>query len=460
MRARIAGAEPRPAGLRAPGAVLLVSCYELGRQPQALASPLAFLERAGFRPAPLDLALEKLDPEKIRRARFAGISVPMHTALRLGVRVGRRIRELNPACHVCYYGHYAILHGESLLRASADSVLGGEFEEHLVELVEAVESGEAVAIRSRRHFARLDFPVPSRATLPGLERYAHLVRRGQHTIAGQVEASRGCLHHCRHCPIPPVYGGRLFVVPMETVLADIRNQVRSGARHITFTDADFLNGPAHSLRLARALHAEFPEVTFDFTAKVEHILNNRERVLELGRLGALFMVSAVESLSDGVLEILDKGHTRADVFAALEILRQAGISMRPSLLPFTPWSTRADFVDLLDFAESEDLVDHIDPVQYTIRLLVPPGSLLLAHPAMQPHLENFDAEALTARWFHPDPGMDALQQQLAALVESATAADEDPRDIFQSIRTLAGTPRSVPKRRHERPPRLTEPWFC
>ncbi len=463
-----ASRSPLPVNLRAPGAVLLVSCYELGRQPQALALPIAFMERAGFQPATLDLALEKLDAAKVRHARFVGISVPMHTALRLGVQVSRRIRERNPSCHICFYGHYAVLHAESLLGGGADSVLGGELEERLVGLVEAVEGGAAPAKPSRRPdpgtaepvFARLDFPVPSRAALPGLGRYAHLVHRGRHVVAGQVEASRGCLHHCRHCPIPPVYGGRLFVVPVETVLADIRNQVRSGAQHITFSDADFLNGPAHSLRIVRAMYAEFPHVTFDFTAKVEHILRNRERVLELGRLGALFMVTAVESLSDRVLEILDKGHTRGDVLAALGILRQAGISMRPSLLPFTPWSTRADTIELLDFVEHEDLVDHIDPVQYTIRLLVPPGSLLLEHPEMQSYIECLDTEALTARWRHPDPSMDVLQQQLAALVERATAAGEDPRATFHSIRALAGAPGRTPLRRHERPPRLTEPWFC
>ena len=485
------------ADLRRPGAVLLVSCYELGRQPQALASPLAFLERTGFRPAAIDLALDPLDKEKVARARFVGISVPMHTALRLGTRVARRIRTLNPHAFVCFYGHYAVLHAEPLLADLADAVLGGELEEKLVALVEAVEKGEAGvagtsvpapgsgASSSARPavklvdaprpspaaavLERLDFPVPSRSQLPGMQRYAHLLHLGRHVVAGQVEASRGCLHHCRHCPIPAVYGGKIFIVPVTTVLADCRYQVAAGAGHISFTDADFLNGPTHALRVARALHGEFPRVTFDFTAKVEHVLRHGAVVRELGQLGAIFMVSAVESLSDRVLTILDKGHTRADVSVALTILRQAGIAMRPSLLPFTPWSTRADFLDLLDFVEDEDLVDAIDPVQYTIRLLVPPGSLLLQRSEMQPFLEGFDAEALTYIWSHPDPAMDRLQKELAALVEQATSADEDPRLTFSRIRALVQPNREAQVhhatagsllRPHERPPRITEPWFC
>ena len=147
---------------------------------------------------------------------------------------------------------------------------------------------------TRPHLAKLPFPVPSRAQLPSLERYARLERDGRRELVGYVEASRGCKHHCRHCPIPPVYGGRFFIVPREVCLADIRQSVTAGARHISFGDPDFLNGPGHALALARSLHAEFPEVTFDFTAKVEHLLRQRARLLELAALGCVFIVSAVE----------------------------------------------------------------------------------------------------------------------------------------------------------------------
>ena len=459
--------------LRQPGAILLVSCYELGRQPQALAVPLAFLERAGFAPVALDIAVDALDPFAVGRARFVGVSVPMHTALRLGVQVARRVRALNPECLVCFYGHYALLHADALLGSVANAVLGGEMEDQLVALVESFGRGgqrqNGIVAMGAPALAKLAFPVPSRAKLPALQRYAHLQHADQHVLAGQVESSRGCLHRCRHCPIPAVYDGRIFIVPVDTVLEDVRNQVAAGARHITFADADFLNGPAHALRVARALHAEFPGITFDFTAKIEHVLRERDIVRELGGLGAIFMVSAVESLNDRVLAILDKGHTRADVFEALRILRAAGIVMRPSLLPFTPWSTRSDLVDLFDFAAAEDLVDAIDPVQYTIRLLVPPGSLLLRQPEMQPLLQAFDAEALTYVWSHPDPQMDRLQKDLATLVEAATAAGEDPRVTFQRIRERVDPPSEarlrqaradVLPRPHARPPRITEPWFC
>src|SRR5512135_1841612 len=258
---------PAAGALRAPGAVLLVSCYELGHQPAGLAFPLAFLERAGFAPATVDLAVDRLDEASARRAALVAISVPMHTALRIGVLAARRIREMNPAAIICFHGLYAVLNREFLLDGVADAVLGGEAEEQLVGLAERVERGEPLAPASPVQLRRLDFPVPSRERLPALHRYAALEHDGGRRVAGVVEASRGCLHHCRHCPIPAVYGGRFFVVPAETVLEDIRRQVALGARHITFADPDFLNGPRHTLGIVSAMHAEFPDLTFDITAK-------------------------------------------------------------------------------------------------------------------------------------------------------------------------------------------------
>src|SRR5205814_1132758 len=149
----------------------------------------------------------------------------------------------------------------------------------------------------------------------------------------------------------------------DVVLEDIRGHVAAGAGHITFGDPDFLNGPGHSLRVTQAMHEEFPDLTFDFTAKVEHFLKYRELIPEMGNLGCVFVVSAVESLSYTVLENLAKGHTRDDVREALEILRCEGIAMRPSFVSFTPWTTIDDYVDVLEFVESEGLIDHVDPVQ-------------------------------------------------------------------------------------------------
>lgn len=457
--------------------ILLVSCYELGHQPAGIAMPMGLLRRAGYEAETMDVSVEGFDADKVKRAGFVGISVPMHTALRLGLRVAEEIRKLNPGCHICFYGLYATLNAEYLLGGVADSVIGGEFEEALVQLINVVQSQAPIEIddvstrslASRPVLARLNFAVPSRDTLVPLEHYAKLEHNSEQRLVGYVEASRGCLHHCTHCPIPPVYNGRFFVVPEEVVLEDIRGLVASGARHITFGDPDFLNGPGHSLRITRAMHGEFPELTFDFTAKVEHILKHRELIPEFAQTGCIFVVSAVESLSNTVLERLDKGHTREDVIEALRVLRTAGIVMRPTFVSFTPWATIDDYIDVLEFVESQDLIDHVEPVQYSIRLLVPPGSLLLSQPDRHQWLGRLVQESFSYEWTHPDPQMDELHKQVGALVEQAADGNEDAAETFYTILELAHAARGDAPASHLgppvdparlRPPRLTEAWFC
>jgi radical SAM superfamily enzyme YgiQ (UPF0313 family) len=462
------------ASVREPGEILLVSCYELGHQPLAVAWPVAFLERAGYRPAVLDVSVEPFDPERVRRARLVAISVPMHTALRLGVGVAARVRQENPSAHVCFYGLYATLNADHLLKHSADSVVSGELEDALVQLARRLEHAADRApigpsIASAPILEKLDFPAPSRSLLPSLKKYAHLERGdGRLELAGYVEASRGCKHLCRHCPIPPVYRGRFFVVDRDVVLADVRQLVGAGAAHVTFGDPDFLNGPRHALDVARALHREFPSVTFDVTAKIEHLLRQRQHLAELGALGCLFIVSAVESLSDTVLAHLDKGHTRTDVVAALGAVRAAGITLRPTWVPFTPWTTLDDYLEMLDFVEREALMDAVDPVQYSIRLLVPPGSLLAESDALRPYRGPLVEHDFYYRWTHPDPRMDQLQERVASLVATAAEAREDAALTFGRIRALADEacgvlprPRlAAPPADRRRAPRLSEAWFC
>ena len=300
--------------------------------------------------------METLRGAVIKQARLVAISVPMHTALRLSIPIAERVRRLNPDAHICFYGLYASLNADYLLRHHADSVIGGEFEEALVSRADALLSSGInypplfpPGVRTREAAAtpvlkRLPFAQPAREALPGNKHYAHLVHQGRVVQAGYVEASRGCLHTCRHCPITPVYGGRFFVVPREIVLQDIRIQVRDGgARHITFGDPDFLNGPRHSLSIAEALHQEFPDVTFDATIKVEHILEHRDLFPRLAELGCLFVVSAVESLSACVLGNLKKGHSRADVVEALAILDGPAFRCVQPLWPLLPGQRPSDY---------------------------------------------------------------------------------------------------------------------
>jgi radical SAM superfamily enzyme YgiQ (UPF0313 family) len=455
--------------VRGRGDILLVSCYEPGHQPAGVASAAAFLRRAGYDPTCLDLAVETLDDgarARLNAARLVALSVPMHTALALGLKVAERVRRENPRAHLCFFGLYAVLN-QGLLRERADTVFGPDCDETLVALAGALETGATWPSGETSGPRRLPVIAPARDALPSLDRYARLAVGSERRVAGHVEATRGCKHLCRHCPIPPVYGGRFFAVPVAAVLEDAALQVAAGARHIDFGDPDFLNGPTHALRVARAFHAAHPEVTFSFTAKVEHILKHRTFFPELAALGAVFVVSAFESVSEEVLAALDKGHHAADLPEALAIVRGAGISLRPTFVPFTPWTTVDDYLALCRFVRSQALESEVDPVQLSIRLLIPPGSLLLDHPELLPRLGPLDAQGLTHRWTTADPRLDQLEADVAALVEDATRGESPAAETFARIHALAAVAAGVSLDEvgpstgaGPAPPHLTEPWFC
>ena len=445
--------------MHAPGAVLLVSCYELGHRPSGLTRPLRALEAAGFAPDAIDIAVEPLDVEKVERARFIGISVPMHTALRLGVHLLDRIRQLKRGTpyKVCMYGLYATLNAEYLFSQGADFCIAGTDLTQLVGLVESLAKEEHSESQEFDFFAEL----------PPLEMYAQFEDKDEVRTVGYTETTHGCKHLCTHCPIPPIYNGRFFAVQRDTVLAEIQEQVVEGATHITFGDPDFLNGPTHGLRILRAMHETFPSLTFDFTTKIEHIIKNREHFPEFAQLGCRFVISAVETLNEQVLTILEKHHTRADVAEAIDIVHGTGIALRPTWVPFTPWTTLDDYLDILQFIDAHGLVYHVDPVQYAVRLLIPPGSYLLKRPETKALSLVLDEASFSYTWVHPDARMDELHKTVNALVENDGRANVDALETFYRIWTLAAdmhSRRHAPlcrnKEAHLPAPRLTEAWFC
>ena len=385
--------------------------------------------------------------------------LPMHTATRLAIPVVHRVRALNPETTIVAYGLYAPLSAELLREHGVQHVLGPEAEADLVALVEGRAVGTGTLL-SRPPISRLPSIVPDRTSLPGLDRYATLVMPdGTSRVAGSTDATRGCKHRCRHCPIVPVYDGHFRAVAIDIVLADIDQQVAAGASHITFGDPDFFNGPTHARRIVERFHDRHPEVSYDVTVKIEHLLKHRELLPLLARTGCLFVTSAVESLDDAVLALLEKGHTRADFVSAVSLCRDAGLLLVPTFVAFTPWTTREGYADLLDTVVALDLVEHVAPVQWGLRLLVTEGSRLLELTDIRRCLLPFDARSLTYPWRHDDPAVDALQAAIMTMVGTRLAR---PRgELFDAVRSLAGlAPRAPVLPSRSVIPYLNEPWYC
>lgn len=397
------------------------------------------------------------------------VSLPMHTATRLALPVLRTLRARLPAVPLCAFGLYAPLNEARLRGEGVDVVLGPESEDALVTAARAAAGHVAAAGRSPEAGSatrprRLTL-VPDRTGLPALGRYAR-VRwpDGREGIAGVAEASRGCKHVCRHCPIVPVYNGRFVAVPLPVVLDDIGAQVMQGATHITFADPDFFNGPTHALRLIEALHERWPALTYDVTIKVEHLRRHDVLLPRLVETGCAFVTTAVESLDDAVLARLDKGHTREDVEAVTARCGALGLALSPTFLAFTPWTTLDSYRHFLDDIETLGLVPHVAPVQWALRLLVTERSRLLELDDIRAVVRPFDPATLTHPWTHPDPRVDTLQR---AVMSRVGVAPQEPRDAtFDAVRALAdvaagaAAPSMPPRVARAAIPYLTEPWYC
>ena len=449
--------------------IILISTYELGHQPFGLTSVAAWLKREGAEVTCQDAAIQHLDNDALADADLIGYYLPMHTATRIAAQFIPTIKAHNPRAHVVCFGLYAPMNETYLRKLGADTILGGEFEEGL-----AAYYRHLAADRNDVHpqaepiisLARQEFILPDRHTLPHLSKYAYLIRTdGQcPRVGGYTETSRGCKHHCRHCPVVPVYGGQFRLVQHEIVVEDIEQQVNSGAGHITFGDPDFFNGPGHVIPIVEKVHQLWPHLTYDVTIKIEHLLKYRRWLPLLRDTGCLFVTSAVESLDDRVLDIFDKHHTREDFFKVVALFRETGLVLQPTFVAFNPWTTLSGYLDLLQTIAQLDLVENVAPIQWGVRLLIPAGSKLLDREEIRSVLGEFDEAALAYRWTHPDPRVDQLCEDLLAVVKDGQDHEQTRSEIFERVWRAACEAaveqRELPAYSRQPVPRLSENWFC
>jgi hypothetical protein len=264
----------------------------------------------------------------------------------------------------------------------------------------------------------------------------------------------------------PVYGGQFRIVQADIVLADITNQVEQGAQHVTFGDPDFFNGIGHAKRVIHLLHQRHPEITYDVTIKIEHLLQHLDACTLLKETGCLFVTSAVESIDDRVLQLLDKGHTRRDFLNVLRHFMTVGLTLNPTFIPFTPWISEEGYCDLLHFVADENLISHVAPIQLTMRLLIPAGSRLMELPEIRQCAGLFHRRALTYPWTHANAEVDKLQADLLKLVYHSERRGLGRAEIFNKIWRLThesahgASSCATPRAARATIPYLTEPWYC
>ena len=418
--------------------IVLISTYELGRQPFGLASPAAWLRGCGHAVTCLDLSREPLNQQAVREARLIAFYVPMHTATRLTLELLESVHRLQPKAHLCAYGLYASLSAESFRAHGVNSLLGGEFEQSLMDLAEHLEPLSASPqIHPLDTSVSLARRVSKSRTAKDCRRcgsYAHLVLpNGEHRTVGYTEASRGCKHLCRHCPIVPVYNGVFRIVDREVVLADIRQQVAAGAQHITFGDPDFFNGVGHAIPLVQALHREFPALTYDVTIKVEHLLQNSR--IAAGRCGKRDACSSFPRSSLWTTASCRncRRATRARISFVSSKNAVGRYHSNRRLFHLPPGRHSENYLDLFENLRRLHLIEAVAPIQLAIRLLIPSGSLLLNYPEVREMVGPFDSGALVYPWKNPHPGVDRLAEEIHEIVAASEKMKRSRTATFEQL---------------------------
>ncbi len=456
--------------------VLIISTYDLGTQPLIPSRIKSVLTGEGHRVKAVDLAVSALDADDLAQTEVVVFYIPMHTALSLAKELAETIRSERSDIPFCFFGLYApAAYGAGLLSPKDIAVAGDNFTILSSWLTSLQKNGKEHQISGLHIDLGSPQPTfslpPDRSDFLPLGNYVHYLEGDTSKIVATLETVAGCSHKCRHCPVPVIYGGRTRPTPREEILADAAQQIAQGASHIHFSDPDFFNRARYSLDIMAELKHLWPHLTFDATIKISHLLKYESLLPELKKYDCKLVIAALEQVNDRTLDYLAKGHTKADAHKAFRLLRQLDIEPRPSLLPFTPWTTGQDLVELLDFVAENDLAANIDPVQWSIRLLIPPGSLLLGKEVeMPPGVLEETKNSLSMSWHSPDPKLDELATKIGRLAEKIAA--EPTYEAYIAIRKLIFSELEIPfyetgvnpdvasKIPADQRPRLSENWFC
>ncbi len=426
--------------------ILLTSFYDLGKQPKIIAE---IADRYNTPEVNFEFVDFSIDKQNIDLATYdvLGIYAPMHTATILSIEY---IKDKKLPNKVFTFGLYG-----SVLEDFNSSII------HIKD-IESDELTSFLGLYENQKFS-LKNNIPNREIFPDISNYAHLVDGSNNLIAGSVETTYGCKHSCTHCPIPISFNGSFKTYSFEKIVNDVQNQVNQGAKHISFNDPDFFNGPMHALKILEALNKKFPGITYDSTIKVEHIIKYKKYFKELASLNMVFVISAFETTNDKVLSILEKNHTRSDLNNSIEISQEFSIDIRPTWMPFSPWTELKDLSNIVELIEGYQLRETVDPIQLTIKLLIPKHSLIIQRPEIKKYLGNYEKESLSYQWKYENIDAEKLQFRLFDFILNNSELNEHKQylGMVNIIEEFTGRKLLTNfKYDFKNVPKLSETWFC
>lgn len=405
--------------------MLVVSPFEAELQPLAAACAAAAMAGHGATVRGWDADVDR-DGMPDEAFDLILLSVQQFEGLDRGLSLADRLRAAHPDVPIVAFGQYAQMNTRAFLK-SVDAIAMDE-PERIAEDLCGLAAGTlpltevpalltTSGLRPRPPRRRISLNRPARDLFPSLVHYpAHHTALG---LMGNIEVSRGCHHKCTYCSVYGAYDGGVAAYELEPVLADVAQLADEGVRHFCFIDAEFFNSRTIGVEAIRRIAAEVPGSTFEFTTRVDHILDYTDLLRELVSLGLRRVTSALEFPSDRILRIFDKGIDVEHMRKAIATAEEIGFVLNPTFIPFTPWVRYDELLTFEDFLIETGLARVVHPTALQTRLLLFKGSPLLASPWLQ-DVDTVD-RGFHVEWTHPDPRVEDLWQERRAEAEGVGA---------------------------------------
>ncbi|MFI0902999.1 RCCLKC-tail radical SAM protein [Streptomyces sioyaensis] len=340
------------------------------------------------------------------------VSVQQFEGVERGLELSRRVAAAFDTT-VIAFGQYAQMNHREFLK-DVDGIAMDEPERIAPELAELARGERELAavpalmtlsgMQPKPPRRRIEVGAPARDLFPSLVHYpAHHSPFG---LMGNVEVSRGCHHKCTYCSVYGAYDGGVAAYEAETVLADCRQLAEEGVRHFCFIDAEFFNSRTIGVKVIEQLVEEIGPITFEFTTRVDHVLDYTAELERLVSLGLKRVTSALEFPSNRILRIFDKHIDVDHMKACIVEAERIGFELYPTFIPFTPWIEYEELLGFEDFLVETGLARVTDPTALQTRLLLFKGSPLLDSPWME-DIATVD-RGLWVEWTHPDKRVEEL----------------------------------------------------
>lgn len=266
--------------------------------------------------------------------------------------VASLVKKYDKKCHVVFGGPHATLKPEEVLTISGDVdfVISGEGEGAFPELVHLLEKkeggfekiaglsyyrdGRKASSGSGKFIDNLDtLPFPDRESLLGADTYTS-------EDMGLIMGSRGCPFNCSYCATQ-IWTRKVRYRSIPNIIEEIKYvNERYGTHQFTFKDDSFT--------VSKKRVAEFCDALLKVGLKVKWDCNTRADLVDLPLLktmkkaGCNSIKVGVESGSERILKIMDKGVSLEQVKESAKLFRKAGIHWTAYFMMGVPTETKED----------------------------------------------------------------------------------------------------------------------